>query len=366
MEEKPIISFGSLPSINDPRTINSDVSRATDGPLPEKGMVDLSFNYCNELSDQKNIGICTSCAGRMAQEEYHKDGTRLDEWWGYVMQKVLIDDPMYKFHYEGSSALTKLKCANRYGTPSMKVGNKYPLKKDGTYEQFWNSFQTTYKGKIPKEIMEDAFLHRIPGYRMISEITPDNIAREIQAGRVVIIRMSTGRNFWTDKNDKPSFEAKDLLPLRKPEVADGGHLMALNGYSGLTQKQEVSGPNSWGKRWCKLSKYGAGYYFFNLDVQRGYFTEAWVILEQAPKFVFNRDLMEGNMGADVTALQKVLESEGLLIMPLNVPYGYFGPLTKRAVIKFQELYASEILTPANLKKGTGYVGIYTREKLNNV
>ncbi|MEX0930451.1 MAG: peptidoglycan-binding domain-containing protein [Candidatus Paceibacterota bacterium] len=45
---------------------------------------------------------------------------------------------------------------------------------------------------------------------------------------------------------------------------------------------------------------------------------------------------------------------------------YFGSLTTRAVIAFQERYASEILAPWNLSRGTGYVGRTTRRKLNEL
>ena len=80
---------------------------------------------------------------------------------------------------------------------------------------------------------------------------------------------------------------------------------------------------------------------------------------------FYSDLFFGmKSNADVKCLQIVLERNGVYSARLFT--GNFGELTKEAVILFQEKYASEILIPAGLKKGTGYVGPLTRKKLNEV
>jgi len=69
---------------------------------------------------------------------------------------------------------------------------------------------------------------------------------------------------------------------------------------------------------------------------------------------------------EVKCLQEFLKSQEADIYSEGLVTGYFGGLTKQAVIRFQEKYALEILAPAGLKKGTGYVGIYTRAKINQI
>ncbi|HJN62464.1 MAG TPA: hypothetical protein QGH92_02675 [Candidatus Parcubacteria bacterium] len=68
----------------------------------------------------------------------------------------------------------------------------------------------------------------------------------------------------------------------------------------------------------------------------------------------------------VKCLQEFLVSQGSDIYPQGLTTGNFLSLTKTAVIKFQEKYAAEILTPLELEQGTGFVGISTRDKINEL
>ena len=81
---------------------------------------------------------------------------------------------------------------------------------------------------------------------------------------------------------------------------------------------------------------------------------------------FSQNLFYGIKSLKISRLQEFLCNQGAEIYPEGLVTGYFGPLTKAAVIRFQEKYRGEILEPLDLNKGTGYVGKLTRRKINSM
>lgn len=74
-------------------------------------------------------------------------------------------------------------------------------------------------------------------------------------------------------------------------------------------------------------------------------------------FRFNRDLTIGSGGTDVVQMQNWLENKGFLVMPPGISKGYFGSLTRTALIRYQ---ISQGINPA-----VGYFGPLTRARINN-
>lgn len=89
-------------------------------------------------------------------------------------------------------------------------------------------------------------------------------------------------------------------------------------------------------------------------------------------FVFTKTLSLGMTDPSVKELQKFLNKTTETEVS---SYGagssgnetdYFGSLTAKALIKFQNLYASEVLAPVGLSKGTGFFGPMTMNKINQL
>lgn len=90
---------------------------------------------------------------------------------------------------------------------------------------------------------------------------------------------------------------------------------------------------------------------------RGYApTENISTTTMSSTFKFNRNLTVGYSGVDVIELQSKLETLGYLKMPSGVAKGFFGQLTRKALIEYQ--------VANNINPAVGYFGPITRQSLN--
>lgn len=81
--------------------------------------------------------------------------------------------------------------------------------------------------------------------------------------------------------------------------------------------------------------------------------------------ILNTNLSYNDESDDVKLLQTWLAKDPE-VYPEGIVSGWFGPLTKAAVIRFQEKYTDEILSFWELTEGTSFVGSTTRAKLNSL
>jgi peptide/nickel transport system substrate-binding protein len=93
--------------------------------------------------------------------------------------------------------------------------------------------------------------------------------------------------------------------------------------------------------------------------------EGKLIQQQTPIGEFLSNLVRGSSGAEVRKLQECLARDPEVYPEASIT-GIFGALTEKAVIRFQEKYKAEILTPSGLTRGTGAVKAGTRAKLNEL
>ena len=87
---------------------------------------------------------------------------------------------------------------------------------------------------------------------------------------------------------------------------------------------------------------------------------------------FLRVLKSGDQGQDVLFVQKILNLSPVTQIATTGPGSpgnettVFGKATRNAIIRFQNLYASDILAPAGLVQPTGMAGFMTLKKINQV
>lgn len=332
--------LGAFESPKDYRTIESDAVMSV--PLTTGG-----YDYLpEEIEHQHKVGICCSISLVQMAQKYHKKKYSPDFF--YLIMKKFVDQNWI----EGSSLLTALKAANKYGfLPAedfVYVGEKDRFL---SYGEYIKKLQA-----IPDEEINRLLTlceNKLPGYTSVNVSVPEKIAAAIQNSDVgILTRYNVGNEWWT-----PSWSKNDINPLRPPKQIVSGHAIVGSLYR-FNEKKLIRLSNTWGTEWCDLGE--ADTYHEDYPMQ-----EAWIPhFSKAPEIVINRpslpkhqpltrNLYVGSIGDDVMRLQMVFKKEGLANYE---PTGYFGYKTLASAIAYQKKYG---ITPA-----LGYVYEKTRSHIN--
>lgn len=186
----------------------------------------------------------------------------------------------------------------------------------------------------------------------VTDMSIDNIARILEQHKHLIVCFNSSYSEYIPDTGN----LIEYKPTFKPEWS---HAVCFHDYTLFNGKKYSVGDNSWGdvgqyqdtqlfsKDFCEKRIHSAFYFLPIQDVK------------DIPKYSFTRDLGLKMKGKDVVVLQDLLKTLGH--MPNGIPStGYFGDITRRAVVKLQRSAGF----PIDLQ--TGYFGPLTRSYTNEI
>ena len=308
-------------------------------------------------SMQGKIGCCVGCSGEeMVRQTIYlttgqqcNPGTPQELSWRFVYAVAKCLDGVQD---EGTYPSLVAKIIRTYGVPLAKYcPNDVML----DHETFVYGRQLT---SIPQAAIDDA-KSRKSGADLTVPLTEDGIKQALtyaqqNKGGVMILR-SIGDTYWVGTDGVNTWDKAKLLPIRMPQTIVSGHEEFLTGYDyeAGTGRMRIYWLNHWSPQWADN---GRGWEY--ADVWLPLIKEMRCVVAAVSivpnfKYHFLKTLQRGDQGPDVVALQHVLMLEGCF--PAGQTFtGYFGDITFAGVVALQQ-----ILAPAGLQHGTGFVGGYT-------
>lgn len=332
---------------------------------PPACFIDISWMTA---SMQGQIGCCVGCTGEEMVRQIIfittglkcNPGTPEELSWRFVYAIAKCLDGVAD---QGTYPSLVASIIKNYGVPLAKF---CPNDVSLDHETFVFS---RHLANIPAEALQDAKSRKAGAY-MTEPVTEDGIKKAINYAKanngLVMILREVGNTYYTAADGTVTWDKTKILPIRVPSQITSGHEESLYGYDTEpgTGRVRIQWLNHWSPGWADN---GRGWEY--LDVWLPLVQEIRVVVAALPPapptfgYHFTQVLTLGMKGPDVVALQHILSLEGCF--PEGQSFtGFFGTITQAAVSKFQEKYASDILTPIGLTHGTGFVGNRTLTKLN--
>lgn len=359
MPSQDTLSFensGGIPSPFDYRNVPNEMV-ASSVPLPEDFRLDVNpFPVWN----QKKNGSCVGHAlAKLAQIYFYKKTGRVINFsprFLYAMAKAQDG-----FAGEGTYPSLVAKIMKNVGCATEET---CPNDSDLPHEEYVYHRDIN---QIPEAAKLEAAQYRIPGYAFVNVSNPEDIKRAIFDGAAIAGLYRIGKEWWSDEQGS-TWDPNRILPLKPPAQIVSGHEVVLYGWTDNNFHDLL---NSWSIDWAQNGK---GY--LDYSKYKPFFNEAIVIRELPPpvieevqklpvkpKYTFKRNLSFGETHPDIVLLQWVLKYEGLF--PAATPStGYYGEITRKAVLAFQMKYK---IAPWTWLTSRGrYAHEATRAKLNTL
>ncbi len=341
MEQNPF-GTGAIDSYNDPRTVKHETLGVA--PLIKGGKEYLP----EDIEHQHTVGICTAIS--RVQLRQKQTGKKYSPDFQYLLQKKFVDGAWF----EGSSIFAANKIAKNYGFLPLELFT-HVTEEDRSlpYYQYEAKLRAITDTEIQRLLK--LCIDKIAGYAQVNVSEPQSIAKAITESKEgILCRYETGDTWY-----RPSWQEKDISPLRKPVPATGGHAIIMSNFD-YTKTALQTLANTWGTQWCRKGN-------IDIDFSNYPMTEAWIDLPtnpiSIPHFIFTKDLSYGMTDMEVKELQKFLNANGFPVASTGLgSVGnetiFFGSLTKNALAKYQKAH--------NISPAVGYFGSITRKYINNL
>lgn len=221
---------------------------------------------------------------------------------------------------------------------------------------------------ITDPMIEEGQIYRSKNYVFMSYPTIDDLKNVANGlNEAILVSIFANRDEWAvdyptvidrnlERQNASIHHCVTILPNSAYQKKDGSKYVIIqdSAWFGNKNIRHLS------EDFCK-TRLRYGMYFVNLPNPKPIPKDEAQI---SFRYTFTRDLTVGDRGDDVVKLQLALKELGFFTYPTAT--GYFGGITRKAVIEFQEFYANEVLKFFGLTKGTGYVGRTTKAKLHSL